>query len=101
MVTFLSITRLAYLSMIRNVRRGLVTRTEIIRLLDYNSWITASEIARQVSVTYQTVNYHLINLAREGVVERDPNGKGWRFGPVQQSELTQFFSTTQKRMTKS
>jgi len=87
--------------MIRNVRRGLVTRTEIIRLLDHKSWITISEITRQVSVTYHTVNYHLRNLAREGVVERNPEGKGWRFGPVQQSELTQFFSTSQKRKTKS
>ena len=97
----LSIDRLAYLSMIRNVRRGLLTRTNIIRLLDYESWITTSEIARQVDVTYNTVLYHLKHLLREEVVERDPDTGGWRFGPVHQSDLTQFFSTKKKPKSKT
>ena len=87
--------------MIRNVRRGLVTRTEIIRLLDRESWITTSDIARQVNVTYHTVIYHLRNLAREKIVERDSDGKGWRLGPFEQVELMQFLSPSQgKRMRK-
>jgi DNA-binding IclR family transcriptional regulator len=78
--------------MIRNVRRGLITRTEIISLLDRESWITTSDIARQVNVTYHTVIYHLRNLAREKIVERDSDGKGWRLGPFEQVELMQFLS---------
>jgi predicted ArsR family transcriptional regulator len=86
--------------MIRNVRRGLVTRTEIIRLLDRESWITTSDIARQVNVTYHTVIYHLRNLAREKIVERDSDGKGWRLGPFEQVELMQFLSPQGKRKRK-
>jgi predicted ArsR family transcriptional regulator len=100
MVRFLSINRLAYLNIIRNVRRGLITRTDILKHLDSNTWITTAEISRFVSVTPQTVLYHLRNLEREEVVERDPEGKGWRFGPFQQSQLTQFISTKQKRKKK-
>ena len=97
----LSIDRLAYLSMIRNVRRGLLTRTDILRLLDNESWITTSEIAQQVHVTYNTVLYHLKHLLREEVIERDPKSLGWRFGPVQQSDLTQFLSSKKKKSSKN
>jgi predicted transcriptional regulator len=83
--------------MIRNVRRGLVTRTDIIRLLDYDSWNTTSEITRKVNVTANTVLYHLRNLKREQIVERNSEGKGWRLAPIQQSKLLPFFATTRKR----
>ncbi|MFX1560675.1 MAG: winged helix-turn-helix transcriptional regulator [Promethearchaeota archaeon] len=96
LVRFLSIDRLAYLSMIRNVKRGLLTRTDILKHLDSEIWTTTSVIAQQVSVTRQTVIYHLRNLEREDVVERDTEGKGWRFGPFQQSELSDFFATKRK-----
>ena len=87
--------------MIRNVRRGLITRTDILKYLDSNLWTTPAEISEHVSVTQQTVLYHLKNLEREDVVERDTAGKAWRFGPFQQSELTQFLTTKRKRKTKS
>jgi DNA-binding transcriptional ArsR family regulator len=98
-VRTLSIDRLAYLSMIRNVRRGLLTRTDILKLLDNESWITTSEIAQQVNVTYNTVLYHLKHLLREEVIERDPS-LGWRFGPVQQSDLTEFLSSKKRQNSK-
>ncbi|MFW9787712.1 MAG: FaeA/PapI family transcriptional regulator [Candidatus Thorarchaeota archaeon] len=97
MVRSLSINRLAYLSMIRNIRRGLISRTDILMHLDSETWITTTKIAEQVSVTQQTVLYHLRNLEREDVVERDPEGKGWRFGPFQQSELEEFFPKKRQR----
>ena len=96
----LSIDRLAYLSMIRNVRRGLVTRTEIIRLLTSDSWITTSAIAKQVEVTAHTVLYHLRNLEREKVVERKSDGNGWRLGPYEQIELMQFLKPSSGKMKK-
>lgn len=83
--------------MIRNVRRGLLTRTEIVNLLDYDLWISTADIARQIDLTSPTVLYHLKNLEREDVVERNPEGKGWRFGPYQQSELSQFISSKRNR----
>ena len=98
---FLSINRLAYLSRIRNVRRGLVSRTGIIRLLDPIEWTTTSEIAVQVDVTAHTVLYHLRNLERERIVERNPEGKGWRLGPFEQVELLQFLTPSKgKRKSK-
>ena len=97
---FLSINRLAYLSMIRNVRRGLLTRTGIIKLLDSNTWITTSEIDKQVDVTSQTVLYHLRNLEREKIVEREPAGKGWRLGPFEQVELMQFLAPSKSKKKK-
>lgn len=100
MVRSLSINRLAYLNMIRNVRQGLERRSEILRLLDHESWITTSDIAQQVNVTYHTVLYHLRNLMREEIVERNPDGKGWRMGPIQQSELLPFFEEERKRKSK-
>jgi DNA-binding IclR family transcriptional regulator len=100
MVRYLSINRLAYLSMIRNVRRGLFTRTGIIKLLDSDTWITTSEITKQVDVTTHTVLYHLRNLEREKIVERDSEGNGWRLGPFEQIELMQFLATSKKKRKK-
>ena len=97
---FLSIDRLAYLSRIRNVRRGLVSRTGILKLLDSIMWTTTSEIAKQVDVTGHTVLYHLRNLEREKVVERNSEGKGWRLGPFEQIELMQFLTTSKNKRKK-
>ena len=83
--------------MIRNVRRGLLTRTGIITLLDSDTWITTSEIGKQVEVTSHTVLYHLRNLEREKIVEREPDGKGWRLGPFEQVELMQFLKPSKRK----
>ena len=91
-----SVNRLAYLNRIRNVRRGLFSRTQIIEHLDSELWISTSEIASRIHVTSHTVLYHLRNMERERVVERDTEGRGWRLGPFEQSELLQFLSTKKK-----
>ncbi|MHA2378876.1 MAG: ArsR family transcriptional regulator [Candidatus Thorarchaeota archaeon] len=96
----LSIDRRVYLHWIRNIQRGLVTRSEIIRLLDRERWRRTSEIASQVHVTAGTVLYHLQNMAREAVVVGNPEGAGWRLGPIQQSSLTDFLKPTRKRSKK-
>ena len=87
--------------MIRNVRRGLVSRTDIIQLLNSDTWTLTSEIAEQVAVTSHTVLYHLRNMERERVVERDPEGKGWRLGPFEQVELMDFLKPTKKKRKKT
>jgi DNA-binding CsgD family transcriptional regulator len=96
--------RLAYLNSIRNVRKGLFSRTEIIEHLDSDIWISTSEIASRIHLTSHTVLYHLRNMEHEKVVERDSGGRGWRLGPFEQSELQQFLSPsprTRKKKSKS
>jgi predicted transcriptional regulator len=83
--------------MIRNVRRGLITRTQIIKVLDSLEWKTTSEITAQVDVTFNTVLYHMRNLERERVVERNQEGKGWRLGPYEQIELSQFMTPSKSK----
>jgi len=92
-----NINRLAYLNRIINVRRGLFSRTEIIEHLDTDVWISTSEIASRIHVTSHTVLYHLRNMEREKVVERDNERRGWRLGPFEQSELMQFLTPKRKR----
>ena len=84
------IHRLAYLLRIRNVQQGLVTRSQIIDLLDVKNWKTASTIAKKMPVKAATVTYHLKNLENEEVVVRHSKGKGWRVAPIHQTELTEF-----------
>lgn len=99
MISVSTINRLAYLSRMRNVRRGLFSRTEIIEHLTADIWISTSEIASRIHLTQHTVLYHLRNMEREKVVERDSEGKGWRLGPYEQSELeTYLISPRSKKM---
>ncbi|MFW9812736.1 MAG: winged helix-turn-helix domain-containing protein [Candidatus Thorarchaeota archaeon] len=65
--------------------------------MDSELWTSASEIAFRIHVTTQTVLYHLKNMERERVVERDEDGRGWRLGPFEQSELLQYLSTKRKK----
>jgi len=74
------------------VRRGLLTRSKILDNLDKETWSKTSDIVGNVSVTSSTVLYHLRNMEREEVVERSPNGEGWRFAPIQQAELTEYIT---------
>ena len=62
------IHRLAYLLRLRNVQRGLATRSMIIDLLDFTIWKTTTDIANKVPVTATTVAYHLRNMEKEDVV---------------------------------
>ncbi|MFX0046366.1 MAG: winged helix-turn-helix domain-containing protein [Candidatus Hermodarchaeota archaeon] len=72
----------------------------MIRLLDRNTWRTTSEIAGQVPVSFGTVSYHLKNMQRESIVERNPEGPGWRLGPIQQSSLEDFLTPARRRRTR-
>ena len=76
------------------------SRTEIIEHLDSENWISTSEIASRIHVTSNTVLYHLRNMEREKVVERNVDGKGWRLGPFEQSELVQFLTSSKRKSKK-
>ena len=67
----------AYLRLIRNITRGLITRTKIIAALDHNEWKTVSEIASEVEVGPSTVRYHLKNMQKEEIVKKEEDGPGW------------------------
>ncbi len=86
----LVIHRLAYLLRLRNIQRGLTTRSMIIDLLDFTIWKTTTDIANEVPVTVATVAYHLRNMEKEDVVVHHPKGKGWKFTPVHQTKLSEF-----------
>ena len=93
----MTIHRLAYLLRLRNVQRGLETRSKIIDNLDSEEWKTPLNISKEVEVTASTIRYHLHNMEREDIVEREPRGNGWRFAPMHQSELTEFISKKSKK----
>ena len=96
----MSIHRLAYLLRLRNIHRGLVTRSLIIDTLDFEKWKSISKIAGNLPVTQATVAYHLRNMEKEDVVVRHPKGKGWRFAPIHQTELTEFLNRRKSRRKK-
>ena len=56
-----------------------------------------AEIAESVEVTTATILYHLHNMEREKVVDRNPEGKGWKLGPIQQSLLEEFLKPKRRR----
>lgn len=78
----------AYLSMIRNVRLGLRTRTRILIFLEKNS-TDARTIAKRTELHYAVVGHHLKLLAIEGIVERKGGGKPriWAVTGVGQKRL--------------
>jgi predicted ArsR family transcriptional regulator len=86
----LSIHRLAYLLRLRNVHRGLVTRSMIIDALDFEMWKSTSSIASEMPITQTTVAYHLRNMEREDIVVHNTKGKGWKFAPSHQTQLTEY-----------
>ena len=59
----------AYLSKIRNVKRGLKARTQIIKVLEKNS-AEARTMVKEASMHYKIVTHHLKLLMNEGIVRR-------------------------------
>ncbi|MBS3794419.1 MAG: winged helix-turn-helix transcriptional regulator [Candidatus Thorarchaeota archaeon] len=85
----------AYLRLIRNITRGLITRTKIIAALDYDEWKTVSEIASEVEVGPSTVRYHLNNMKEEQIVEKEEDGPGWCLEEGQK-KITDWFPSSQE-----
>jgi len=59
----------AYLSNIKNIRRGLQARTRILDVLDKHS-IDAKTIAKETGMHYGVVRHHLRLLETEEITER-------------------------------
>ncbi|TFG32111.1 ArsR family transcriptional regulator [Candidatus Thorarchaeota archaeon] len=86
------IHRLAYLSRIRNVKPGLLTRSLILDNLTTDTWKSTSKIAKEIPVSTNTITYHLRNLERENVVERNQKNRQWRLTVSPQLDLSEFIN---------
>ena len=96
----MSIDRRAYLCTIRNIRRGLITRTKILQALDEHNDTPTAQLARLVEMSYGTILYHLRNMMAEGIVVRDEETLHWSIGPSEQAELTAFLERGRRRRNK-
>jgi len=59
----------AYLSNIKNIKRGLQARTRILDILDRRS-VDAKTISKETGMHYGVVMHHLRLLEAEGIIER-------------------------------
>jgi predicted transcriptional regulator len=59
----------AYLKSKRNVRAGLISRSKILQTLDQGRR-KAGEIAKETSLSYECVSYHLIAMRKDRVVDK-------------------------------
>jgi DNA-binding transcriptional ArsR family regulator len=59
----------AYLSSIKNIKRGLQARTRILNVLDKES-IDAKNISSKTDMHYGVIMHHLRLLETEGIIER-------------------------------
>lgn len=78
----------AFLTLRRNVRPGLITRTRIVSIIE-EVLVNAKTIAQQTGYSYANILYHLRLLEAEGVLVR--KGKRpylWELTDVGQQRLT-------------
>lgn len=59
----------AFLRSVRNVRKGILTRSRIIELLSEKAY-TANQMAEEVGLSESAVRRHLKNMLSEGIVEK-------------------------------
>lgn len=59
----------AFLRSVRNVRKGLVTRSKIIELLSDKAY-TMRQLAEEIGLSESSVRRHLNNMFTEGIVEK-------------------------------
>lgn len=78
----------AFLSKIKNVKRGVLTRSAILNTLEERRALSASEIATLTGFSYRRVLHHLQLLRSENIVER--YGSTWRLTGVGQEALVKY-----------
>lgn len=59
----------AFLRLVRNVRKGLLTRSRIIELLSERA-CTMKQLAQEIGLSESSVKRHLDNMLAEGIVEK-------------------------------
>ena len=78
----------AYLTSKRNVKAGLVARTKILRVLEKGRNST-SNIAKEATLSYNCVAYHLKAMKKDRLVDRELKKRSFTWGPTRfgQQEL--------------
>ena len=78
----------AYLTSKRNVKAGLLSRTKILLTIETGNK-SASEIAKQTSLSYECVTYHLAAMRKDHLVEKLSKSKPfkWISTPFGQQKL--------------
>jgi predicted transcriptional regulator len=78
----------AYLRSKRNVQAGLISRTKIIQMLEKGRRSTR-HIAKETSLSYECVAYHLNTMRRDRLVDRSSKTKPftWALTPFGQQRL--------------
>lgn len=78
---------LAFLRTIRNVKKGLMTRSKIIAILKHNK-STTKEMAEKINMSYSAIRRQLKLMEREKIVRKI--GKKWNLTGYGQREITDF-----------
>jgi len=78
----------AFLVSKRNVKAGLLSRSKILYALEQNGK-SAAAIARETSLSYECVSYHLMTMRKDHLVERSSRAKPftWSLTPYGQQKL--------------
>jgi predicted transcriptional regulator len=78
----------AYLTSKRNVRAGLISRTKILVTLEKNGK-SAAEIAKESTLSYDCVSYHLKAMKKDRLVNRLTKTRPftWELTPFGQQKL--------------
>jgi len=93
-MTAVSVDPRARLHWIRNVHKGLMARSNIIRRLERQDWNSVQDLAYDVNLAAATVLYHLHNMHREDIVEKEPQGRRWRMSTRFQTSLADYLRPT-------
>ncbi len=78
----------AILSGRKNYKKGIVTRSRIIRYMRSNYIVTSNELVKELNISHSAVYYHLHLLNKYGLVKRE--GKKWRLISYPQHTLTEY-----------
>lgn len=82
----------AYLQKIRNNKKGIRTRSKIIKILKRNRKLTIKEISEMVLRSKTVIRRHLRNLEREGIITKNRIGKIniYSLTGIGQKQLTEY-----------
>ncbi|MEM1575544.1 MAG: winged helix-turn-helix domain-containing protein [Nitrososphaerota archaeon] len=82
----------AYLQKIRNNKKGIRTRSKIIKILKRNRKLTIKEISEMVLRSKTVIRRHLRNLEREGIITKNRIGKTniYSLTGIGQKQLTEY-----------
>lgn len=79
----------AYLKSKRNVRAGLISRSKILQALEKGRK-SASEIAKEASLSYECVAYHITAMRKDRLVDKARKTRPftWEISPYGQQRLS-------------